>query len=1140
MPKKKLNVKLLFWTVAPLLVFGTAAHLVHAAMMKRHARHFLAEALRSERASQRGRAETYLNRYLVFVPQDVDALARYGLALDRSADTPNKIWQVLSIFEQVLSRDPTRQVIRRRLAERALELGLYADARGHLETLLERSPRRARLYELYGECLEALGENPAAAAAYNLAIRYAPQRTRSYLRLADLLRYRLDQSDQAARTLDALVQANPASALAHVARARFHQEFGSLSQAARDITRARQLAPAAAAVLKASAEIAALRGRVRAARRYWQRGLKHHPRRSELVLGLASLELDAGHPGRALACLRRGLEKLPDHPELLRTLAEVYLRKGDLAAVSRLARGLAKKKRRLWPLGDYLRGRARMHQGRWVAAIRTLERVTRAEGTPPDLAARSYLSLGECFEQTGEGDLRLSACRRAVALTPGWVFAHLKLGLALLADEQVDEAVDEFRLVTRQPRPPAAVWTLLARALIRRNQGLLKSQQDWGEVEEVLGQASRVAGGGPRTGGRRGGSPPEPLPSAELVVLQAEVFQGRKHPELARAALTEAGRRQPNQFLLWNALAALEARQGNRTAALRVLRTAGHRFGDCLELRQAWLDFLARFGGRGGVGRATPNADPFLRELEGNLHKYSRTDRLALLGKLAQTHYRLGNNSQARRLAGRLVEEDPENLPARVLLLDLALEAGGDGPIRRAVVGLRWLERRGGPTSARRGGGTWGPYGEAARLVARVRAGHSKNVARARQLLQGLTRTRAGWPRVYLLSARLHDWEGDPSSALKDYLRAIDLGERRQEVVARAVQLLVTRERFLEADRLIRKFAVRQPLDRPFHRVAVGVALKARHFDRALDLVRRAVNPGSRDYRDHLWLAEVLAAAERPAEAEEEFARALRLGQRLPDTWVALVSYLARSGQTREARDALPAMTARLRPDARPLALAQCYEALGDWDRAGEQYQAALGRKPNDPVVLQRAARFYLHSEQPRRAEPPLWRLLDRTVLVSPPTRHWARRLLALVLARQGSSQVRLALSLLDANRAEEPQTPADRRARLLVLANRPGQRGRMLALLETSARREPLSPAEKFALVQLYVAEDDWTRAGALMVALQSADRPNPAYLVFYIRSLLLRDRTAEAQRWVARLEALEPESPRTLRLKQMIGIRD
>ena len=66
---------------AVVVVGGSAVVVVHAWQVRREAASLLAEAGRAGGGRAAGRAAEYLKRYLVYAPNDVDALERYGRLL---------------------------------------------------------------------------------------------------------------------------------------------------------------------------------------------------------------------------------------------------------------------------------------------------------------------------------------------------------------------------------------------------------------------------------------------------------------------------------------------------------------------------------------------------------------------------------------------------------------------------------------------------------------------------------------------------------------------------------------------------------------------------------------------------------------------------------------------------------------------------------------------------------------------------------------------------------------------------------------------------------------------------------------------------------------------------------------------------
>src|SRR5262249_30646707 len=187
-------------------------------------------------------------------------------------------------------------------------------------------------------------------------------------------------------------------------------------------------------------------------------------------------------------------------------------------------------------------------------------------------------------------------------------------------------------------------------------------------------------------------------------------------------------------------------------------------------------------------------------------------------------------------------------------------------------------------------------------------------------------------------------------------------------------------------------------------RLAADISLRNEDIGRAVELAQEAVSAESRDYRDHLWLGQILAASGKmPREAEQRLRRALALADNVPETWVALVRFLGATDRGREAEALMAQARTRLPAAQLPLVLAECHEALGQMDQARAQYQAALKAQPENVLVLRSVAAHHLRANRFHAAEPQLRATRGGRVEASEADMDWARHHLALVLAAQGS-----------------------------------------------------------------------------------------------------------------------------------------
>ena len=250
---------------------------------------------------------------------------------------------------------------------------------------------------------------------------------------------------------------------------------------------------------------------------------------------------------------------------------------------------------------------------------------------------------------------------------------------------------------------------------------------------------------------------------------------------------------------------------------------------------------------------------------------------------MTESYLRIGDNAGADRLIGQLVRQRPFDLNLRFTQFDLALQAGDQTAMERLLKGYG-QPRTSSWRADQKGGAFW--RCAKARLLDLV--GHPKGrgslrkeeLNEARLHLAEAGNRRPSWSLVPLAEAEIDDLLGNQDGAIKNYLRAIELGMLAPEVIRRAVQLLFDRRRYDQADELIRKFQENgfPSGDPQLERLAAEVSLQTNDRARAVVQARKAIPTDSKDYRDHLWLGQILWAAGESAKAEPELRRAVELG----------------------------------------------------------------------------------------------------------------------------------------------------------------------------------------------------------------------------------------------------------------------
>jgi len=1137
-PVKRLNPKFLVLVIALTALIGAGVHGIHTLQISRTTKGFLRQAEAAEKAGDVARAAQFYERYLAYHRDDAETFARYALlvAADAQLTSPEAQARALDALEQAVIRNPARADVRRRLVVLLMNASRYDTARTHLQSLLKSVPKDGDLEFRLGRCEEALGNFDQAAASYEHAIEHDPRQIDAYVRLATLLRTRFNRNDQADALMDArkegkgVVAANKDSFRAYLARAQYRNDYKVPGVSPLDdVAEALKLAPDEADVLAAASVAARQKGDQAAARRHLEKAIEKYPNEARFYSALAELDIASGKPEAAVETLRRGAKAQPGDATMKWTLADLLTQRGQTEEAEPIVAEL--RKSALAPgLVDYLTARAHAARSEWAAAAQILEKVGPDLATRAELAEvtkRAYFLLGQCYEQLGNPDQQYSAYRRAAALglagDPLSATARAKLVASLTALDRLDEAIDENRRLAGAAGAPADTPLVTARLLAARNLRLPEAEQRWGEVDQALDEAERAMKGAP-----------------EVTVARANILISRGRIGPAQALLREARGRFADRVEFPLMLAAVAERMGRGQEAVDTLDEAERRLGRRVDIDMARA---ALWGTRGG-----PKAAEALAALEKRVKDYPSAEQERLKTALVDAYTGIGDNARAGELRKELAERQPNNLSLQLALYDAAYLAGDNAGLESAAARIRTIEGE--------NGALW-RYARARMLLRQAAEKDPKAIPEsvlnetASLLSQALER-RPNWAQAVRTQAELDDFKRDPSAALKNYLRAIDLGDRSPQAVHRAVQLLVDAQQFEQANVLLSKLDSSAQTD-DTRRLAADVALQTKDYRRAVELARKSVPADDRDYRRFVWLGQTLAAAADQAaaagrggeveaqrdEADRAFRHAIELDGDATDARVAYIQFLAAARRIAEAKAAIEEVRRKVPADKASLVLAQCYAAVRD-DRAAELYQKAVTDRPNDPAALRAFATYLISRDRLAEAEPHLKTLVGLKGL-SAEEAAWAKRALSasMVWSAEGDrSRVQKALELLNAPSGSETPSAEEfnnRRVRAQILARQPGRDDRRAAirlLNEIVTRGTPL-PVDRLLLARLQEADGDWPAARAQLQALIATDNKNPDYLGFFALALIKRKQFDDAQVWLSQLEKIAPRAVNTTEVK-------
>ena len=1100
------NLKVFVGLLVVILLGGVAIHVVHKLQVGRSGRANYDEAMRREAKGELLEALKFLKMYVMYDPDDLDAMTKYGDLIGKLAQEPVERRASMLIYEKVLAMDPTRETLRRKVVSMALEIGLPSEAIGHLDILIKEYANEAGLEVSLGQCYESLGKFDEAADHFEQALQKDPHLIDGYERLLRLTERHPSKARDIAKLLDRFVEANPGSATALLERGR-RKRATDPDEAGNDLSRARELAPNDADVLLASAGLEQLLKKTKAAKATLDRGVSLHPKDPRFYLDLAHLELKAMKPEAAVNCLKKGLEATGSAVEIQWMLANLDLDVGRLKEAEGLIDDLRARKVPANVVA-FLNGRLEMSRGHWSEAVKIFTTFSEGPTTPkvaPEVALQSALYEGRCHEQTGDNSHAETAFRRAWKLDPQSTPARLGLATALAKLGRWDESLAVYReLVTEVP----VVKLSMARIMVEKNLNQPPERRYWKEIEALLKEIATTD--------------PD---SIDLALTRAAMLVGQDRLSLANEVYSNLKDRHPDRVDFWLLLTDLRLREGKPAEALSLLDAAREKLGDRVELRVARAYHGAKFG-------SLDDAET-LKSLEADASKYSDIDQTRLFRAISAAYQRLGSRRDAARLWTRLAELEPDDLDVQFSLYQTSLQSGDETAAAAAANALSAIRRVDGPD------GPVAMVSSALPLLTTARTGDSSRIAETRSLLQNTIARKPGWPTPILMLAELGEITGDREEALRYNLAAIEAGVRDPLVIRKTIGMLFAGRRFDDADRLLRSLGDRASLPGEIRRMAYFLSLRNDSLNDAIASARASVAKGSKEPGDYLWLAQLLTASKQSDEAEPLLRRAIKLDASRPEPWLTLTAYLTRAGRADDARKAVEEARPNLLAANQVIALASCYEVIEKFDQVEDLYRLALKDAPRNAEVLRLYTEYSLRQGKSTEADG-LLKTLVAMEDTAPREASWARRTV-LIRQCQGADDDQLK-RLLDQFREESQKGPerqddrmSDRQAIGLVLANQPlrPHRKEAITLLQGGVDGGYSSADDDLLLAQLCEEQGDFKRAQELVDRLLLHQKDHPRYLECRALLLIRSGQRVLARSDAQRLKTLAPQDLTTVEIE-------
>lgn len=1145
MQQYRVNYPLLIGLIVGTLVCSGAVYALWKFQIDRKSGWLIAEAEKAHKAGDLGEARRYYAQYLTIRNDDEVRFTYARTCLEAAEQEDAELedlqtaWQVLesTLRDKHLAAMPEAKELRKRLIKLygSERMRRYQDALDHLAIMLQEDQqdselqvlrtsylfRSGNLDEAMNSAYKLIGYDPVSGK-FDVSKAIAPHEVDIYGNLAMALQTKARKPDLAEDVINQLVEVNGESAAAYLMRGQFLELTGDADGARLDIEKAYELAPENADVLLAMATRASRDKDYEKAAEYVATGKKLYPEDARFYQIAFDVLVRQEQFEQALAEIDEGLKTIKGAGKyvLMIMKADLNFMRGDLKrlreAIEEMAKAGIRPEFIEWYEACLLAG-----ENKWRPARDALNRLRPKVATGfGNLSQQVDSLLGLCYERLGQPDMAANQYRVVLENDP--------------QDERARAGLERVRAL--RGLEPEGEQSNPLQQLIAEELKKPESERNWSAVDAMLPKIADE----------------QKWDEATVKLFQARLMMMRGDYEGASNALREADKASPKNLQIHRTaiqLARLNPKAGPEKA-MELWNRVVKEFGDSPALRIDKAEILI------ALHRNEENKDELRSELAllaTGIDDWSVEQQVGLWRGLAGIYLNLGMPEESRQYLSLAAEKLPHDLPLRLALFALALEANDDAGMKEAqdkilqIVGDKndsdWL------------------YTEARRKLSLVRRGQlgPEALPEIREMVDRALQQRKEWHELHVLNAELELMNNNVSLALQHFDRAASLGRPSTPSIVSHIRLLASFGRFNDAAKQLERIpeALRQPL---LGQLYPEILFRTNKVEDAIREAREAAEAEPTRADRRYWYSQLLArAAQAPdvseerrkqglAQAIEQMRKAVELEPEFPEAWLSLISYHGALRDIEQANAVLRDAQLALSGENLQMFLARSYEALGRWFDAETMYRALYEAAPDDLARVQQLAAFYMSDlyqrpDKLQKVSPLLNKIMragaENKVPPNDPNLLWARRMAAKILAATGDYQNLLKAENLLASNAQDGVLSLESKLEMAeILAPRPDpiSRFKAISLLEEVSKAQPLSERGEIMLGQLYYAVgEDWRKYSRQMEK-AIARFPNSVLArASYVENLLKRNdqRSIDlAINHVNRIRQLVPDSPITFDL--------
>lgn len=770
-----------------------------------------------------------------------------------------------------------------------------------------------------------------------------------------------------------------------------------------------------------------------------------------------------------------------------------------------------------------------MFQEKWQDALKVLTAARRRMEGNRAARRRLDLAIAECHRQLNNTTGRIQALRSGLNIDATWHQGRLMLAILQGENFQFADATQNFQILLRQNIKNAIIPAL--RMQVRQQSVAAPEKRNLSSIRRGVEAASKLG-----------------LDAVALELLRLELInldtsiEEKTRFRAMRDHLESALKLHPENAELLVTQARLELVRPDRPPEIRA-KTAFDRLREAekkasapflVVLTQAELAHrLPKADARKTLDAIKKRSEP-IDKTDQRSREFSKSERHRLLRTLADSYDRAGFPGESVDCLRQIAREATNNVQAQ---LDVALRVLNTEEAQRQLRAIRAVEGL---------GGAWGNYLEAIMLVdagarkeqkqldalsrltkaeQEFKAAEIRNqrreeeFARAHRLLTHATRRQPRRPEFWHLLGRVARLMGDRREEAENYERAIELGDRSSVAFATVYMYKSSKNDMQGAGEILERASrTAATLLAPGGKLAHIGLMHAFHIGEVQRL-RRFIPEDGRNYFNNVALGlqchlryRRLSEEQKKSkvgvdllnEARSWHEKAVQVGHESPLPWIALVEFLIRIDQPKEAVEVIKRAQKTMPRDRRAFTAARCYTLLRDFTKAETLYLQAIKDNPNNAGLMLDVARFYIGSGSQRKAQPLLRKLTAEGSKANARQKQAARHLQSIAIASRGRySDIETALKMLD---SLDRSRLSDLLTRVKILQRSPLKRDRreLIKVLRRIDERKPLTAANRYQLARLFEMTGNWKEAQATITKLLETFPQNRIYLSWYAGAIL------------------------------------